>query len=106
MQTNNKLIAASPELQEKYEGYLRSIFNEGPLTERERILVGLTAALTLKNESLTRTFVFNAKEVNVENGEIGHVSAIVDALRLEAIHAVEEVATAAAAPAKRARTCC
>lgn len=100
MKTLNKLVEAAPSIHERYQAFQQSLFEEGPLSERERKLVTLAAAMALNNPILLRTFVVEAKQAGLENEEIGHVSALVDLLRIEAQHASDEV------PVKRARTCC
>ena len=62
------------------------------LTDREEALVALTAAIALNNGNLVKQAVISAKEVGVNNDEIGLISEVVTKMQGMEGMSIEEMA--------------
>jgi alkylhydroperoxidase/carboxymuconolactone decarboxylase family protein YurZ len=99
-----RLIQLAPEIHERYQAYFRSVFDQGPLDERSRAVVAVTAALTIGNQGAVQTFATVAKQAGMTNEDLGHIAALVELVRLET---PQRAAAAEAAPARpAAKSCC
>ncbi len=108
---STQLIQLAPEVRDShadfsasYQSFFNSVFDGGALDPKARAAVALAAALLLGREETVRSFLAAAKQIGLGNEEIGQVAGIVEVLRLDALQRPAQ--TAAAAPAKKANTCC
>jgi len=104
-----QLIQLSPKVSEShatfsagYQSFLNAAFDDGALDPKTRAAVALAAALVVGREETVRSFLAAAKQAGLENEEIGQVAGIAEALMLGA----QQHSGQAAAPAKKAKTCC
>ncbi|GIH72219.1 carboxymuconolactone decarboxylase family protein [Sphaerimonospora thailandensis] len=107
---STQLIGLAPEVRDShasfsdsFEGFFNAVFDGKALDPKTRAAVALAAALVLDREETVRAFLATAKQIGLGNEEIGQVAGIVEVLKLDALR---RPATAAAAPVKRANTCC
>lgn len=89
-----------------YQDFFTAVFDGGALDPKIRAAVALTAALVQGHEETVRSFLAAAKQLGLNNEEIGQVAGIVEALKLDALQRPAPQAAAAAAPVKKANTCC
>ncbi|WP_433381256.1 carboxymuconolactone decarboxylase family protein [Streptosporangium sp. CA-115845] len=106
----SQLIQLAPEVRDShasfsdgYQNFFNAVFNGGALDPKARAAVALAAALLLGREEMVRSFLAAAKQIGLRNEEIGQVAGIVEVLKLDAL---QRPAQAAAAPVKKANTCC
>ncbi|GAA3017066.1 carboxymuconolactone decarboxylase family protein [Streptosporangium longisporum] len=106
----SQLIQLAPDVRDShagfsdsYQSFFNAVFNGGALDPKARAAVALASALLLGREETVRSFLAAAKQIGLGNEEIGQVAGIVEVLRLDAL---QRPAQAAAAPVKKANTCC
>lgn len=100
--TANRLIDMSPKLSESYQEFFNAVFDGGSLDPKARAVAALAAALTLGRQEIIRSFLAAAKQVGLENEDLGHVAAIVDVVRTEA----HQRAVEGPVQPKASKSCC
>ncbi|MFN2494373.1 MAG: carboxymuconolactone decarboxylase family protein [Pseudonocardiaceae bacterium] len=98
----NRLIDLSPQLSASYQDFFNAIFDGGSLDAKTRAVAALSAALMLGRQEIVRSFLAAAKQVGLENEDLGHVAAIVDIVRIEA----HQRAVQAPVQPKVSKSCC
>ncbi|MBL0389142.1 hypothetical protein JJB07_21335 [Tumebacillus sp. ITR2] len=73
------------------------------ISDREQALIALTAAIALNNGNLVKQAVISAKEVGINNDEIGMISEVVTKLQGMEGMSIEEMA---AQSQTSSSTCC
>lgn len=90
-----------------YQTFFASVFDEGALDAKTRAAVALTAALIQGNEETVRSFLAAAKQLGLNNEEIGQVAGIVEAMKVQAtLRPSGAPGATVAVPVKKANTCC
>ena len=108
-----QLIQLSPAVRDSHallasarQDFFKVAFDGDALDPKTKGAVALTAALVQGNEETVRSFLAIAKQLGLNNEEIGQVAGIVEALKPETQQRPAPQAAAAAAPVKKASTCC
>jgi len=109
-----QLIQLSPAVRDSHallasarQDFFKVAFDGDALDPKTKGAVALTAALVQGNEETVRSFLAIAKQLGLNNEEIGQVAGIVEALKPETQQRpAPQAAAAAAAPVKKASTCC
>ncbi|WP_061295577.1 carboxymuconolactone decarboxylase family protein [Herbidospora cretacea] len=106
-----QLIQLAPDVKEShtsfsdsYQTFFNSVFNGGALDQKSKAAVALASALLLGREETVRSFLATAKQLGLGNEEIGQIAGIVEVMKLDAVQRPAQAP--AAAPAKKANTCC
>jgi alkylhydroperoxidase/carboxymuconolactone decarboxylase family protein YurZ len=108
-----QLIALAPGIRDSHailassrQDFFKAAFDGDALDPKIRGAVALAAALVRGDEETVRSFLAVAKQLGLGNEEIGQVAGIVEALQLDSPQRPAPRAAAAAAPVKKASTCC
>ncbi|MGW4213698.1 carboxymuconolactone decarboxylase family protein [Lentzea sp. NPDC004789] len=110
-----QLIQLAPEIRDSHanlvsakQDFFKAAFDGGALEPKTRGAVALAAALVQGNEETVRSFLAVAKQLGLNNEEVGQVAGIVAALTGDEAQRPSAQAAAAttAAPAKKTNTCC
>ena len=99
-------MSLSPSLGERFTAFADEALEGGVLSERERALVVLAAAIALEDGQAVKQAIITAKQAGVVNDEIGHVSAAVVAVRGLRVATLGLVNAPAAKPSTGQTTCC
>lgn len=74
------MIQLSASLHEMFSNFSQDALDNGPLSDRDRSIATLTAAVALDDQDTVRKAIVAAKQAGVSNEEIGQICSIVVAL--------------------------
>jgi alkylhydroperoxidase/carboxymuconolactone decarboxylase family protein YurZ len=100
------VLSLSPTLSDRFTAFADEALEGGVLSERERALVVLAAAVALEDAPTVKQAVVAAKQAGVVNDEIGHVSATVVAVRGLRVATLGLIGAPTARTGTRQTTCC
>jgi alkylhydroperoxidase/carboxymuconolactone decarboxylase family protein YurZ len=75
------MISLTTDLNKQFTEFATQALQSRDLSERERALTVLAAAIALEDNNSVKQAIVAAKQIGVSNEEIGHISAIVIAMR-------------------------
>ncbi|ADI26182.1 carboxymuconolactone decarboxylase family protein [Geobacillus sp. C56-T3] len=80
------MLALNNKLQKEFDTFFTETLEGGVLSDRDRILVILATALVMEDANTLKNAVLTAKQLGFTNEELGHISAIVIAMRGQKIN--------------------
>jgi len=100
------MLALAPTFHDQFTTFANAALTGDLLSDRERALAVLTAALVLEDSTLVKHAVVCAKQVGLSNEEIGHASALVLAVRGKLLAGLGQMTASNGATAPTTQTKC
>jgi Uncharacterized homolog of gamma-carboxymuconolactone decarboxylase subunit len=79
------MIEQIPEIKETFDAFTSKVFEKEFLSDREKALLALAIVTSFEDEEGIKKAVMTCKQMMISNEEVGHVIAIVMALKAQKI---------------------
>jgi alkylhydroperoxidase/carboxymuconolactone decarboxylase family protein YurZ len=99
------MLSMIPAFEQSFAAFVGQVLEGGALEERDIALAVLTFAFASEDSEAVKRAIVAAKQTGVTNEEIGHISAVVIALRGQKVAALGQV-TPPAGSAMGESNCC